>query len=147
MIVTAELSGVLFKDECKAVVEDGNAVEPGKYTASIVGLTGEQCYNYVLHGDDDEYQMEYQIVKKEETKKPTDSKEPSTGTAGKKPTDSKEPSTGTAGKKPTGTSVSGKQVKTAKTGDSISYIWIPMIAGSSAVIGGMIYVIRRRKQK
>ena len=56
--VTAELSGVLFKDECKAVVEDGNAVEPGKYTASIVGLTGEQCYNYVLHGDDDEYQME-----------------------------------------------------------------------------------------
>ena len=42
MNVTAELSGVLFKDECKAVVEDGNAVEPGKYTASIVGLTGEQ---------------------------------------------------------------------------------------------------------
>ena len=130
--VTAELSGVLFKDECKAVVEDGNAVEPGKYTASIVGLTGEQCYNYVLHGDDDEYQMEYQIVKKEETKNPTDSKETSTGTAGKKPT---------------GTSVSGKQVKTAKTGDSISYIWILMIAGSIAVIGGMIYVIRRRKQK
>ena len=130
--VTAELSGVLFKDECKAVVEDGNAVEPGKYTASIVGLTGEQCYNYVLHGDDDEYQMEYQIVKKEETKNPTDSKETSTGTAGKKPT---------------GTSTSGKQVKTAKTGDSISYIWILMIAGSIAVIGGMIYVIRRRKQK
>ena len=66
--VTAELSGVLFKDECKAVVEDGNAVEPGKYTASIVGLTGEQCYNYVLHGDDDEYQMEYQIVKKRRNK-------------------------------------------------------------------------------
>ena len=130
--VTAELSGVLFKDECKAVVEDGNAVEPGKYTASIVGLTGEQCYNYVLHGEDTDYQIEYQIVKKEETKKPTDSKEPSTGTAGKKPT---------------GTSVSGKQVKTAKTGDSISYIWILMIAGSIAVIGGMIYVIRRRKQK
>lgn len=130
--VTAELSGVLFKDECKAVVEDGNAVEPGKYTASIVGLTGEQCYNYVLHGDDDEYQMEYQIVKKEETKNSTDSKETSTGTAGKKPT---------------GTSVSGKQVKTAKTGDSISYLWILMIAGSIAVIGGMIYVIRRRKQK
>lgn len=130
--VTAELSGVLFKDECKAVVEDGNAVEPGKYTASIVGLTGEQCYNYVLHGDDDEYQMEYQIVKKEETKNPTDSKETSTGTAGKKPT---------------GTSASGKQVKTAKTGDSISYLWILMIAGSIAVIGGMIYVIRRRKQK
>ena len=130
--VTAELSGVLFKDECKAVVEDGNAVEAGKYTASIVGLTGEQCYNYVLHGEDTDYQIEYQIVKKEETKKPTDSKEPSTGTAGKKPT---------------GTSVSGKQVKTAKTGDSISYIWILMIAGSIAVIGGMIYVIRRRKQK
>lgn len=130
--VTAELSGVLFKDECKAVVEDGNAVEPGKYTASIVGLTGEQCYNYVLHGEDTDYQIEYQIVKKEETKNPTDSKETSTGTAGKKPT---------------GTSVSGKQVKTAKTGDSISYIWILMIAGSIAVIGGMIYVIRRRKQK
>lgn len=130
--VTAELSGVLFKDECKAVVEDGNAVEPGKYTASIVGLTGEQCYNYVLHGEDTDYQIEYQIVKKEETKNPTDSKETPTGTAGKKPT---------------GTSVSGKQVKTAKTGDSISYIWIPMIAGSIAVIGGMIYVIRRRKQK
>ena len=65
----------------------------------------------------------------------------------KKPTDSKETSTGTAGKKPTGTSVSGKQVKTAKTGDSISYLWILMIAGSIAVIGGMIYVIRRRKQK
>lgn len=130
--VTAELSGVLFKDECKAVVEDGNAVEPGKYTASIVGLTGEQCYNYVLHGEDTDYQIEYQIVKKEETKNPTDSKETSTGTAGKKPT---------------GTSVSGKQVKTAKTGDSISYIWILMIAGSIAVIGGMIYVIRRRKKK
>lgn len=130
--VTAELSGVLFKDECKAVVEDGNAVEPGKYTASIVGLTGEQCYNYVLHGEDTDYQIEYQIVKKEETKNPTDSKETSTGTAGKKPT---------------GTSVPGKQVKTAKTGDSISYIWILMIAGSIAVIGGMIYVIRRRKQK
>ena len=130
--VTAELSGVLFKDECKAVVEDGNAVEPGKYTASIVGLTGEQCYNYVLHGEDTDYQIEYQIVKKEETKNPTDSKETSTGTAGKKPT---------------GTSASGKQVKTAKTGDSISYIWILMIAGSIAVIGGMIYVIRRRKQK
>ena len=130
--VTAELSGVLFKDECKAVVEDGNAVEPGKYTASIVGLTGEQCYNYVLHGEDTDYQIDYQIVKKEETKNPTDSKETSTGTAGKKPT---------------GTSTSGKQVKTAKTGDSISYIWILMIAGSIAVIGGMIYVIRRRKQK
>ena len=130
--VTAELSGVLFKDECKAVLEDGNAVEPGKYTASIVGLTGEQCYNYVLHGEDTDYQIEYQIVKKEETKNPTDSKETSTGTAGKKPT---------------GTSTSGKQVKTAKTGDSISYIWILMIAGSIAVIGGMIYVIRRRKQK
>ena len=130
--VTAELSGVLFKDECKAVVEDGNAVEPGKYTASIVGLTGEQCYNYVLHGEDTDYQIEYQIVKKEETKNPTDSKETSTGTAGKKPS---------------GTSTSGKQVKTAKTGDSISYIWILMIAGSIAVIGGMIYVIRRRKQK
>lgn len=130
--VTAELSGVLFKDECKAVVEDGNAVEPGKYTASIVGLTGEQCYNYVLHGEDTDYQIEYQIVKKEETKNPTDSKETSTGTAGKKPT---------------GTSTSGKQVKTAKTGDSISYLRILMIAGSIAVIGGMIYVIRRRKQK
>ena len=130
--VTAELSGVLFKDECKAVVEDGNAVEPGKYTASIVGLTGEQCYNYVLHGEDTDYQIEYQIVKKEETKNPTDSKETPTGTAGKKPT---------------GTSASGKQVKTAKTGDSISYIWILMIAGSIAVISGMIYVIRRRKKK
>ena len=130
--VTVELSGVLFKDECKAVVEDGNAVEPGKYTASIVGLTGEQCYNYVLHGEDTDYQIDYQIVKKEETKNPTDSKETPTGTAGKKPT---------------GTSVSGKQVKTAKTGDSISYLWILMIAGSIAVIGGMIYVIRRRKQK
>ena len=130
--VTAELSGVLFKDECKAVVEDGNAVEPGKYTASIVGLTGEQCYNYVLHGEDTGYQIDYQIVKKEETKNPTDSKETSTGTAGKKPT---------------GTSTSGKQVKTAKTGDSISYLWILMIAGSIAVIGGVIYVIRRRKQK
>ena len=130
--VTAELSGVLFKDECKAVVEDGNAVEPGKYTASIVGLTGEQCYNYVLHGEDTGYQIDYQIVKKEETKNPSDSKETSTGTAGKKPT---------------GTSASGKPVKTAKTGDSISYIWILMIAGSIAVIGGVIYVIRRRKQK
>ena len=145
--VSAELSGVLFNDDCKVAVEGGNAVEVGNYTAIITELTGEQRYNYVLHGEDTDYQIEYQIVKKEETKKPTDSKEPSTGTAGKKPTDSKEPSTGTAGKKPTGTSVSGKQVKTAKTGDSISYIWILMIAGSIAVIGGMIYVIRRRKQK
>ena len=130
--VSAELSGTLFNDDCKAVVEGGNAVEIGNYTATVVGLTGEQRYNYVFHGEDTDYQIDYQIVKKEETKKPTDSKEPSTGTAGKKPT---------------GTSVSGKQVKTAKTGDSISYIWILMIAGSIAVIGGMIYVIRRRKQK
>ena len=130
--VSAELSGTLFNDDCKAVVEGGNAVEIGNYIATVVGLTGEQRYNYVLHGEDTDYQIEYQIVKKEETKDPTDSKETSTGTAGKKPT---------------GTSVSGKQVKTAKTGDSISYIWILMIAGSIAVIGGMIYVIRRRKQK
>ena len=130
--VSAELSGTLFNDDCKAVVEGGNAVEIGNYTATVVGLTGEQRYNYVFHGEDTDYQIDYQIVKKEETKKPTDSKETPTGTAGKKPT---------------GTSVSGKQVKTAKTGDSISYIWILMIAGSIAVIGGMIYVIRRRKQK
>ena len=130
--VSAELSGTLFNDDCKAVVEGGNAVEIGNYTATVVGLTGEQRYNYVLHGEDTDYQIAYQIVKKEETKNPTDSKETPTGTAGKKPT---------------GTSVSGKQVKTAKTGDSISYIWILMIAGSIAVIGGMIYVIRRRKQK
>ena len=130
--VSAELSGTLFNDDCKAVVEGGNAVEIGNYTATVVGLTGEQRYNYVLHGEDTDYQIEYQIVKKEETKNPTDSKETPTGTAGKKTT---------------GTSVSGKQVKTAKTGDSISYIWILMIAGSIAVIGGMIYVIRRRKQK
>ena len=133
--VSAELSGTLFNDDCKAVVEGGNAVEIGNYTATVVGLTGEQRYNYVLHGEDTDYQIDYQIVKKEETKTPTDPK----GTP-----------TGTDGKKPTGTSVSGKQVKTvktAKTGDSISYIWILMIAGSIAVIGGMIYVIRRRKQK
>ena len=130
--VSAELSGTLFNDDCKAVVEGGNAVEIGNYTATVVGLTGEQRYNYVFHGEDTDYQIDYQIVKKEETKNPTDPK----GTP-----------TGTDGKKTTGTSVSGKQVKTAKTGDSISYIWILMIAGSIAVIGGMIYVIRRRKQK
>ena len=130
--VSAEFTGVLFEDDCKAVVEGGNEIKTGTYTATIVGMIGEQSDNYVLHGEDTDYQIDYQIVKKEETKKPTDSKETSTGTAGKKPT---------------GTSVSGKQVKTAKTGDSISYIWILMIAGSIAVIGGMIYVIRRRKQK
>ena len=130
--VSAEFTGVLFEDDCKAVVEGGNEIKTGTYTATIVGMIGEQSDNYVLHGEDTDYQIEYQIVKNEETKNPTDSKETSTGTAGKKPT---------------GTSVSGKQVKTAKTGDSISYIWILMIAGSIAVLGGMIYVIRRRKQK
>ena len=130
--VSAEFTGVLFEDDCKAVVEGGNEIKTGTYTAIIVGMIGEQSDNYVLHGEDTDYQIEYQIVKKEETKNPTDSKETPTGTAGKKPT---------------GTSVSGKQVKTAKTGDSISYLWILMIAGSIAVIGGMIYVIRRRKQK
>lgn len=130
--VSAEFTGVLFEDDCKAVVEGGNEIKTGTYTATIVGMIGEQSDNYVLHGADTDYQIDYQIVKKEETKNPTDSKETSTGTAGKKPT---------------GTSVSGKQVKTAKTGDSISYLWILMIAGSIAVIGGMIYVIRRRKQK
>ena len=130
--VSAEFTGVLFEDDCKAVVEGGNEIKTGTYTATIVGMSGEQSDNYVLHGEDTDYQIDYQIVKKEETKNPTDSKETSTGTAGKKPT---------------GTSVSGKQVKTAKTGDSISYIWILMTAGSIAVIGGMIYVIRRRKQK
>ena len=130
--VSAEFTGVLFEDDCKAVVEGGNEIKTGTYTATIVGMIGEQSDNYVLHGEDTDYQIDYQIVKKKETKNPTDSKETSTGTAGKKPT---------------GTSVSGKQVKTAKTGDSISYIWILMIAGSIAVIGGMIYVIRRRKQK
>ena len=130
--VSAEFTGVLFEDDCKAVVEGGNEIKTGTYTATIVGMIGEQSDNYVLHGEDTDYQIDYQIVKKKETKNPTDSKETSTGTAGKKPT---------------GTSVSGKQVKTAKTGDSISYLWILMIAGSIAVIGGMIYVIRRRKQK
>lgn len=130
--VSAVFTGVLFEDDCKAVVEGGNEIKTGTYTATIVGMTGEQSDNYVLHGEDTDYQIDYQIVKKEETKNPTDSKETSTGTAGKKPT---------------GTSVSGKQVKTAKTGDSISYLWILMIAGSIAVIGGMIYVIRRRKKK
>ena len=130
--VSAVFTGVLFEDDCKPVVEGGNEIKTGTYTATIVGMIGEQSDNYVLHGDDTDYQIDYQIVKKEETKNPTDSKETSTGTAGKKPT---------------GTSVPGKQVKTAKTGDSISYIWILMIAGSIAVIGGMIYVIRRRKQK
>lgn len=130
--VSAEFTGVLFEDDCKAVVEGGNEIKTGTYTATIVGMIGEQSDNYVLHGEDTDYQIDYQIVQKEETKNPTDSKETPTGTAGKKPT---------------GTSVSGKQVKTAKTGDSISYIWILMIAGSIAVIGGMIYVIRRRKQK
>ena len=129
--VSAEFTGVLFEDDCKAVVEGGNEIKTGTYTATIVGMIGEQSDNYVLHGEDTDYQIEYQIVKKEETKNPTDSKETSTGTAGKKPT---------------GTSVSGKQVKTAKTGDSISYIWILMIAGSIAVIGGMIYVIRRKQK-
>ena len=128
--VSAEFTGVLFEDDCKAVVEGGNEIKTGTYTATIVGMIGEQSDNYVLHGEDTDYQIEYQIVKKEETKNPTDSKETSTGTAGKKPT-----------------GTSGKQVKTAKTGDSISYLWILMIAGSIAVIGGMIYVIRRRKQK
>ena len=130
--VSAVFTGVLFEDDCKAVVEGGNEIKTGTYTATIVGMIGEQSDNYVLHGEDTDYQIDYQIVKKEETKNPTDSKETSTGTAGKKPT---------------GTSVSGKQVKTAKTGDSISYLWILMIAGSIAVIGGMIYVIRRRKKK
>ena len=130
--VSAVFTGVLFEDDCKAVVEGGNEIKTGTYTATIVGMIGEQSNNYVLHGEDTDYQIDYQIVKKEETKNPTDSKETPTGTAGKKPT---------------GTSVPGKQVKTAKTGDSISYIWILMIAGSIAVIGGMIYVIRRRKQK
>ena len=130
--VSAVFTGVLFEDDCKAVVEGGNEIKTGTYTATIVGMIGEQSDNYVLHGEDTDYQIDYQIVKKEETKNPTDSKETSTGTAGKKST---------------GTSVSGKQVKTAETGDSISYIWILMIAGSIAVIGGMIYVIRRRKQK
>ena len=130
--VSAVFTGVLFEDDCKAVVEGENETKIGTYTATIVGMIGEQSDNYVLHGEDTDYQIEYQIVTKEETKNPTDSKETPTGTAGKKPT---------------GTSVSGKQVKTAKTGDSISYLWILMIAGSIAVIGGMIYVIRRRKQK
>ncbi len=89
----------MFEDDCKAVVEGGNEIKTGTYTATIVGMIGEQSDNYVLHGEDTDYQIEYQIVKKEETKNPTDSKETSTGTAGKKPT---------------GTSVSGKQVKTAK---------------------------------
>ena len=128
--VSAVFTGVLFEDDCKPVVEGGNEIKTGTYTATIVGMIGEQSDNYVLHGDDTDYQIDYQIVKKEETKNPTDSKETSIGTAGKKPT-----------------GTSGKQVKTAKTGDSISYIWILMIAGSIAVIGGMIYVIRRRKQK
>lgn len=73
--VSAELSGVLFNDDCKVAVEGGNAVEVGNYTAIITELTGEQRYNYVLHGEDTDYQIEYQIVKKEETKKPTDSKD------------------------------------------------------------------------
>ena len=128
--VTAELSGVLFKDECKAVVEDGNAVEPGKYTASIVGLTGEQCYNYVLHGDDDEYQMEYQIVKKEETKESNRIQRKHRQVLQER--NQQEPQR-------------QENSKDRRQHHATSGFW--MIAGSIAVIGGMIYVIRRRKQK
>ena len=70
--VSAEFTGVLFEDDCKAVVEGGNEIKTGTYTATIVGMIGEQSDNYVLHGEDTDYQIEYQIVKKEETKNPTD---------------------------------------------------------------------------
>ena len=66
--VSAEFTGVLFEDDCKAVVEGGNEIKTGTYTATIVGMIGEQSDNYVLHGEDTDYQIEYQIVKKEETK-------------------------------------------------------------------------------
>ena len=63
--VSAEFTGVLFEDDCKAVVEGGNEIKTGTYTATIVGMIGEQSDNYVLHGEDTDYQIEYQIVKKE----------------------------------------------------------------------------------
>lgn len=120
--VSAEFTGVLFKDDCKAVVEGGNAVKPGKYTANIVRMTGEQSDNYVLKGEDSEYQMEYQIVKKEEMKQ-QDTKKPDTKGA-----------------------TTGKPVKKVKTGDTFSWIWIITMAGSLVVIGGVGYFIKRKRK-
>ena len=97
-------------------------MKPGKYTANIVRMTGEQSDNYVLQGEDSEYQMEYQIVKKEEMKQ-QDMKKPDTkGTT------------------------TGKPVKKVKTGDSFSWIWIITMAGALGVIGGVGYFIKRKRK-
>lgn len=120
--VSAEFTGVLFKDDCKAVVEGGNAVKPGKYTANIVRMTGEQSDNYVLQGEDSEYQIEYQIVKKEEMKQQDTKKTDTKGTT------------------------TGKTVKKVKTGDTFSWIWIVTMVGALVVIGVVGYFIKRKRK-
>lgn len=63
--VTAELTGVLDGDQCKAVVEPSGSTEwptepswndtdqaPTKYTATVTGLTGKDSGNYQLPDDD-----------------------------------------------------------------------------------------------
>ncbi len=39
--VSAIFTGVLFEDDCKPVVEGGNEIKTGTYTATIVGMIGE----------------------------------------------------------------------------------------------------------
>lgn len=112
-------------------VEGGNEIKTGTYTATIVGMIGEQSDNYVLHGEDTDYQIDYQIVKKEETKNPTDSKETSTGTAGRNQQNFSVRKTGENSK-------DRRQHQLHMDSDDCRI---------NCSDRGMIYVIRRRKQK
>ena len=97
-------------------------MKPGKYTANIVRMTGEQSDNYVLQGEDSEYQIEYQIVKKEEMKQQDTKKTDTKGTT------------------------TGKTVKKVKTGDTFSWIWIVTMVGALVVIGVVGYFIKRKRK-
>ena len=137
--VAAQLNGVLDGDDCKAVVEGGDAVKTGTYTAEVTGLTGEESDNYVLHEAEENSQKEYQIVAKDLDKNSdkTTSDESKDTTGGKKNT----------GKGTGINTMSGKNAKTAKTGDSIEGIWILAMAGALAVIGGVAYRSKSRKKR
>ena len=51
--VSAEFTGVLFEDDCKAVVEGGNEIKTWNiYSHYCRNDQASRCDNYVLHGED-----------------------------------------------------------------------------------------------
>lgn len=132
--VTAGLSGVLPGDDCQAVVEGGTALNPGKYTAKVTGLTGAQKENYVLQG---EVSKEYQIVASNSGK--SDTKDDTEDTAKNSTKDKTKKDVKENGKSVKNVLTGEKSVR---TGDPLEFNWLMMITGAVVLAGMLLY---RRK--